>query len=145
MLTSVWSLVSWGRRTAMTILTVGSGRYRAVRVPAAQAEQSPSSRGGPAAETATPTEASAGTPSPQRLLPPQHPAPPRPPPSAPVTPAEVRAWAHAQGLPVADRGRIPGWVMDHYLAQGGRPAPAQPTAAGTAPARRMPPATSSAA
>src|SRR5512135_3275008 len=146
MLTSVWSLVSWGRRTAMMILAVGSGRWHgAVRVPGAQAEQSRSRRVGPAAETATPTEASSGAPSPDRLLQQQHPAPPRRPASASVTPAEVRAWARAQGLPVADRGRIPGWVMDQYLAQGGRSAPAQPKAAGTAPARRMPPSTSSAA
>src|SRR5512135_2907130 len=104
MLISGSSLLRWGRRTTMTIMMVGSGRwYRAGRRPAAQGDQPHRGPAGPAADTPGPTGTAAGASSPGRLPPQQHPAPPHRPPSAPATPAEVRAWARTHGLPVADR------------------------------------------
>jgi hypothetical protein len=35
-------------------------------------------------------------------------------PDVPPTPAEVRAWARDQGLPVADRGAIPAYITRRY-------------------------------
>src|SRR5512135_3731256 len=146
MLISGPSLLSWGRRTTTTIMAIGSGLwYRAGRGPGVQVGQPRSGRAGLAAGPAVPTGAGPGVSSPDQVPPQQRPAPPRRPASASVTPAVVRAWAHAQGLPVADRGRIPGWVVDQYLAQGGRPAPARRTPARPSPARRTPSSTSSAA
>src|SRR5512142_3347770 len=56
-----------------------------------------------------------GTPATTRRSPRQHPVRRRPP-TAPVTPAMVRRWAHEQGIQVADRGRIPRSVMERYMA-----------------------------
>lgn len=128
-------LLNWGRRTMTTIMAIGSGRwYRAVRGNAAQVEQPRSGRAGLAAGPAAPMGAAPSMPSPDQVPPQQRPAPPRRPASASVTPAEVRAWAHANGLPVADRGPVPSWVMDQYLAQQGRPAPARRTPSSTSSA-----------
>ncbi|HSM65736.1 MAG TPA: histone-like nucleoid-structuring protein Lsr2 [Ilumatobacteraceae bacterium] len=35
------------------------------------------------------------------------------------TPAEVRVWAASQGVEVSDRGRVPGHVINAYLAAHG--------------------------
>src|SRR5512144_122907 len=141
MLISGPSLLNWGRRATTTIMAIGSGLWcRAARGHPAQVEQLRRGRAGPVAGPATPAGAAPGVPSPDQVPPQQRPAPPRQPASASVTPAVVRAWARTQGLPVADRGPVPGWVMDQYLAQGGQPAPARRT-----PARHAPSSTSSAA
>ena len=68
--------------------------------------------------------------------------------------ADVRAWARAQGIAVAERGRVPAEVHEAYLAStSGKPAaagagrstatasaskPAVRKAAGKAPARKAP-------
>src|SRR5512143_453936 len=120
MLISGPSPLNWGRRTTTTIMAIGSGLwYRAGRGHGDQAGQPRSGRAGLAAGPAVPTGAAPGVPSPDQLPPQQRPAAPRRPASAPVTPAEVRAWARTQGLPVADRGPVPSWVMDHLLGPGG--------------------------
>src|SRR5512135_3555525 len=136
MLTSVWSLVSWGRRAAATILAVGAGRwYQLVRGHADQVDQPRSAEARPAAGTPAPTGIASGAPSPDQVPPQQRLTPSRPTP-APVRAAVVRAWARAHGLPVADRGPVPSWVMDQYLAQGGRPTVEWRETASTAPTRR---------
>ncbi len=143
MLISGPSLLRWGRRTTMRIMAIGSGLWcRAVgtaRVRGDQFEQPRSERAVPAAVSAAPNGAAPGVSSPGRLPQQQCPA------LASVPPTVVRAWARTQGLPVADRGPIPGWVLDQYLSQGGRPASERRTTARTAPTRRTPSAPSSAA
>jgi hypothetical protein len=41
-------------------------------------------------------------------------APGRPVPAAPASPAEIRAWARAQGIKISDRGRIPADVLRRF-------------------------------
>src|SRR5512135_1006287 len=130
MLVGGQSLLDWGRRTAAMIMAVGSGRwYRIVQRHPAQVDQPHSARARPPAGPAAPPTTSLGASSPDQVPPQQRLASPRShrPTPAPAVAAVVRAWAHAQGLLVADRGPVPGWVMDQYLAQEGRPASAGPS------------------
>jgi Lsr2 len=121
------SVLSWSRRAVTVAVKQGSHLLAYIAAvsrcgrPAEQRRGEAAgvdvSNAGPQQPSGTPPVAgphrTAATPASQR----QRPVAARRAATAPVTPAMVRSWAHAQGIQVADRGRIPRSVMEQYRAE----------------------------